>query len=298
MAFEAVEAYERLIGRWSRAAAPAFVDFAQLGDAADVLDVGCGTGALVAALAERLPGASITGVDREPACLQACRAAWPAPRCRFVQGDAAALPLTDANVDAVLSMLLLMLVPDPARVAAETRRVLRPGGTAAAATWDDERFELIREFWDEAREVDPQAPSRDGRTHCVRPGELRALWQSSGFTHVTEDQLQVEMRFGDVDEIWSALDGGVGPAGTYVRSLDPSSRDRLRRRLARRWSPSRRPGLRFGARLLVVRGTPGSKSEMDHVAFAPPPRADRSTGGGAGAADACQARTRCAAARD
>lgn len=254
MAFEAIEAYERLIGRWSRAAAPAFVDFAQVGDAAHVLDVGCGTGALVAALAERLPGASITGVDREPACLQACRAAWPAPRGRFLQGDAAALQLADASVDAVLSMLLLMLVPDPARVAVEMHRVLRTGGAAAAATWDDERFELIREFWDEARSVDPGAPSRDGRTHCVRPGELRALWQSSGFQQVAEEHLEVDMRFGDVDEIWSALDGGVGPAGQYVCSLNPSSRDRLRRRLARRWSPSNRPGLRFGARLLVVRG--------------------------------------------
>jgi len=172
MPFDAVEAYERLIGRWSRAAAPAFVTFARIGDASDVLAVGCGTGAPVAALAERLPGASITGIDREPAYLQACCAAWPAPRDRFVQGDAAALPLTDASFDAATSMLLLMLVPDAARVVAETRRVLRPGGKAAAATWDDERFELIREFWNEAREVDPRAPAVDGRRHCVRPGAL------------------------------------------------------------------------------------------------------------------------------
>lgn len=254
MAFDAVEAYERLIGRWSRAAAPAFVDFAQIGDAADVLDVGCGTGALVAALAKRLPGASITGLDREPAYLQACRAAWPASRCRFVQDDAAVLPFANASFDAALSMLLLMLVPDPARVAAEMRRVLRPGGVAAAATWDDERFELIRDFWDEAREVDRNAPSHDGRTHCVRPGELQALWLSSGFERIVEDQVRVEMRFDDVEEIWSALDAGVGPAGAYVRSLSPELRDALRRRLEHRWSPRRRPGLCFTAGLLVVSG--------------------------------------------
>jgi SAM-dependent methyltransferase len=147
-----------------------------------------------------------------------------------------------------------MLVPDPARVVAEMRRVLRSGGVAAAATWDDERFELIREFWDGAREVDPRAPLRDGRTHCVWPGELRALWQSSGFTRVVEGQIRVEMRFDDVEEIWSALDAGVGPAGAYVRTLDPALRDALRRRLEHRWSPRRRPGLCFSAGLLVVRG--------------------------------------------
>lgn len=164
------------------------------------------------------------------------------------------MPLTDASFDAATSMLLLMLVPDAARVVSETRRVLRPGGTAAAATWDDERFELIREFWDEARAIDPHAPAHDGRRHCVRPGALRALWQAGGFARVVEDEIRLEIRFDDVDEIWSALEAGVGPAGAYVRRLAPAPRDALRRRLEQRWSPRRRPGLRFHAGLLVVKG--------------------------------------------
>jgi SAM-dependent methyltransferase len=256
----AVDAYERLIGRWSRAVAPAFVDFANLGGAADVLDLGCGTGALSAALAAQLPRATLTGVDLERACLDVCGAICPPPRCRFVQGDVAALPLADSGFDAALSMLLLMLVPDPLRVAAETRRVLRPGGIAAAATWHDAHFELIREFWDEALAVDPHAPVGNGRSHCVRPGELRALWCATGFTAVVEDALRLEMRFDDVDEIWSALGAGVGPAGMYVRQLAPTRGDELRRRLGRRWTPRRRPGLRFGAGLLVVRGSKPSVS--------------------------------------
>lgn len=254
MAFGMVEAYERLIGRWSRAAAPAFVDFACIGDAVDVLDVGCGTGALTATLLERLPGSSIMGIDREAAYLQACRTAWPTPRCRLVRGDAEALPLADASFDAALSMLLLMLVPDPLRVTRETRRVLRSGATAAAATWDDGRFELIREFWEEVQAVDPRAPVHDGRRHCVSPGALRALWQGSGFVQVVEDTIPVRMQFEDVDEIWSALDAGVGPAGAYLRTLTPARRAPLRRRLEHRWSPRRRPGLRFDAALLVVKG--------------------------------------------
>lgn len=254
MSFGAVEAYECLIGRWSRAAAPAFVDFACLGDAADVLDVGCGTGALMATLLERLPGAAITGVDRELSCVRACRDAWSSPRCRFVIGDAEALPLADASVDAALSMLLLMLVADPARVASETQRVLRAGGIAAGATWYDGQFELVREFWEEAREVDPQAPVREGRRHCVTSGALRTLWQDTGFVQVVEDTIQVPMRFDDFHEIWSALEAGVGPAGAYVRTLAPVRRASLRRRLQDRWSSRRRPGLRFDAALLVVKG--------------------------------------------
>jgi ubiquinone/menaquinone biosynthesis C-methylase UbiE len=41
---------------------------------------------------------------------------------------AQALPLADRTVDAVISSLVLCTVPDPARVLAEVRRVLRPGG--------------------------------------------------------------------------------------------------------------------------------------------------------------------------
>ncbi len=271
MVVDTVQAYERLIGRWSRAAAPAFVGFADPGDAAEVLDLGCGTGALCGALAIRLPRASLTGVDLDAGYLNACRAAWPSPRCRFLQGDAAALPLPDASFDAALSMLLLMLVPDPARVVAETRRVLRAGGVAAAATWDDRRFELIREFWDEARAVDVDAPVGHGRSHCVVPGALGTLWQAAGFERVVEGTIDLEMRFDDVDEIWSALDAGIGPAGQYVRTLAPARRDALRARLGRRWSPRRRPGLRFGAGFLVVRGRRPSTLDRIEPGWRPGP---------------------------
>jgi len=79
------------------------------------------------------------------------------------------------------------------------------------------------------------------------------------------------MRFDDVDEIWSALEGGVGPAGAYVRSLDPASRHGLRRRLGSRWSPRRRPGLRFGARMLMVRGVSASEPNRAGVSLPPAP---------------------------
>ena len=248
------EAYERLIGRWSRSAAPAFLDFARVEDAGCLLDLGCGTGALTRAVVDRWPGASVTGLDLHHDYLRACRLALPDSRCRFVRGDATDLPFSTSQFDAVLSMLLLMLVPDPKRVATESLRVLRPGGVAAAATWDDLRFELIRDFWDEALALDSHAPARSGRDHCVWPGTLDALWRASGFTSVVEGSIDLEMRFDDPSEIWTALEAGVGPAGAYVVGLPPGRRDRLRLQLERRWSHRQRSGLAFAARLLLVRG--------------------------------------------
>ena len=54
--FEVAEAYEVMMGRWSRQLAPLFVEFVGVRDGEKVLDVGCGTGSLSATLA-RVTGA-------------------------------------------------------------------------------------------------------------------------------------------------------------------------------------------------------------------------------------------------
>jgi ubiquinone/menaquinone biosynthesis C-methylase UbiE len=97
-----------------------------------VLDVGCGTGEITARLAEKYPHASFTGIDLEEPHLARARARCAAfgSRTRFEAGDALALPYGDATFDYVVCRHLLQAVPDAARVLAEIRRVLRPGGRA------------------------------------------------------------------------------------------------------------------------------------------------------------------------
>lgn len=95
-----------------------------------VLDVGCGTGEITARLAGKFSQATITGVDLEEAHLARARirCASFGSRVRFEQGDALALPFPDATFDLVVCRHLIQAVPDAARVLAEIRRVLRPGG--------------------------------------------------------------------------------------------------------------------------------------------------------------------------
>ena len=61
-------------------------------------------------------------------------------------GDAEALPLRDAAIDAVLAMHMLYHVPDRARAIAEMRRVLRPGGVALAVTNTRDHVEALNEL--------------------------------------------------------------------------------------------------------------------------------------------------------
>jgi SAM-dependent methyltransferase len=94
-----------------------------------VLDLGCGDGPLLELLLAR--GHTALGVDRSPQELAAARSRV-ADRVRLILGDAHALPLPDDSVDFVLCHMAFMLMSGPDRVAAEARRVLRPGGAFAA----------------------------------------------------------------------------------------------------------------------------------------------------------------------
>ncbi|HEX9265070.1 MAG TPA: class I SAM-dependent methyltransferase [Candidatus Binatia bacterium] len=81
--FEVAEAYEEMVGRWSRQLAPLFVEFAGVRDGDIVLDVGCGTGALSATLA-RVTGASkIVGIDPSNGFIEYARTQVADPRVTF-----------------------------------------------------------------------------------------------------------------------------------------------------------------------------------------------------------------------
>lgn len=97
---------------------------------AKVLDVGCGTGEIIARLAGTYPQATFTGIDLEEPHLRraAERCAAFASRVGFRQGDAMDLPFDDGSFDFVICRHVVQAVPDAARVIAEIGRVVRPGG--------------------------------------------------------------------------------------------------------------------------------------------------------------------------
>ena len=107
-----------------------------------VADLGCGTGALTAALAPEV--ARVIGVDRSAHMLRAARrrtAGFATVELR--RGALEELPIEDGTCDAALLVLALGWVADPARALAEAARVLRPGGRIAlvdAILHDDEDF--------------------------------------------------------------------------------------------------------------------------------------------------------------
>ena len=134
--FQNADAYELLMGRWSRRLAPLLIRFGGLADGDRVLDVGCGTGSLAFTLPEIANVAEVTGIDLTEPYLEFACARNSDPKTNFRQADAQALPFEDNSFDRAFSMLVLQFIPDAARAVAEMRRVVRHGGTVTAAIWD------------------------------------------------------------------------------------------------------------------------------------------------------------------
>jgi SAM-dependent methyltransferase len=99
----------------------------------DVVDIGCGGGALVRALTAR--GASVTGVEISEEQLAPALANDGGSGARYLIGRGQDLPLEDATVDVAVFMRTLHHVPPESMLAAlrEARRVLRPGGVVFVA---------------------------------------------------------------------------------------------------------------------------------------------------------------------
>ncbi|MFL6078686.1 MAG: class I SAM-dependent methyltransferase [Ornithinibacter sp.] len=234
--FGDAKAYERFMGRWSVQLAPRFLDEVGMPEPRRVLDLGCGTGNLTRAVAERWPRCEVVGVDPSAPFVDAARerAASFRRRVRFELGDADDLPLEDDSVDAALALLVLTFVPDADRAVAQLRRVTRPGGVLAAAVWDyGARMQMLRTLWDAAARLDPTVVGQDESTMPLgRPGGLMDLWQRAGLRDVDGSRVTVSTHFEDFDDYWEPFLKGQGPAGVYVAGLSDAGRAALRDEVA------------------------------------------------------------------
>ncbi|MBI1907413.1 MAG: methyltransferase domain-containing protein, partial [Rhodocyclales bacterium] len=102
-----------------------------------VLDVGCGTGALLHQLARSYPQARLAGVDPMPEMLAIARSRLP-PGVALREGWADRLPCADASFDVVVSCNMFHYIRKPIAALHEMGRVLRPGGELVITDWCDD----------------------------------------------------------------------------------------------------------------------------------------------------------------
>ena len=227
-------AYERWMGRWSRLLAGKFLRWLNIPTGARWLDVCCGSGAVTQAIVEHCSPAGVSAIDASPEQIAFAREHRSSPLATFEVADAMALPFDDASFDAAVSGFGLNFIPQPERALHEMRRVTRSGGTVAAYVWDYAPGALfLRQFWDAAIEVDPEAAAFDQarRFPICTPDALRTLFEKANLREVTHESLQVETRFADFADYWEPFSGGQGSAPIYLATRSEHIRNTIRERL-------------------------------------------------------------------
>ncbi|MCE3026024.1 malonyl-ACP O-methyltransferase BioC [Salinicola sp. DM10] len=139
---------------------------------AAVLDIGCGTGYVTAALARRYASTTL-GLDLASGMLATARASHPELAIRWLAGAAERLPLAAGSVDLVASSLALQWCDSLAAALDEAWRVLRPGGYLAFTTLCDGSLREWQGAWravDDGAHVNRFLPEETLAATLARPG--------------------------------------------------------------------------------------------------------------------------------
>ena len=224
----AADAYDRFMGRYSVPLAPQLADFAGVADGQQVLDVGCGPGALTAELVRRLGPDAVSAVDPSESFVAAARERHAGVNVQ--RAGAEQLPFGDELFDAALAQLVVHFMTDPVAGLLEMARVTRKDGVVAACVWDHAGGQgPLSVFWDAARELDPDVED-ESQLAGSREGQLAELFGAAELQEIEESALSVDVEHPSFDEWWEPFTLGVGPAGSHAAGLDAESQAQLRER--------------------------------------------------------------------
>ena len=203
-----------------------------------VLDVACGTGNL--ALPAARTGAVVTGVDIAPNLIQQARdnAEREGLKIQFDEGDAEALPYEDASFDAVVTMFGAMFAPRPDLVAAELKRVCRPGGFLAMANWTPGGF-IGQMFKTVAAHVPPPAGMASPVLWGVEATVRERLNEGISKLETTERDITFKFPFSPA-EVVEHFRNYYGPTYKAFGTLDENGQAALRNDLEQLWTKNNR----------------------------------------------------------
>ncbi|MGB8602409.1 MAG: methyltransferase domain-containing protein [Rhizomicrobium sp.] len=235
-----VAAFDAAVGRYDGAAeaqrliGARLLDFCGTIRPRSILDIGCGTGTLLAQAGQKYPQSLLTGLDAAPAMLAAARA--KCPQARLICQDAAAIAVA-GRFDLILSSMALHWLEQPVDILRRWQGLLSPGGTlmvalpvaGSFAEWRDLcagahltdrlwpfpdagvfaglgtgvveacplRFDTVRDFLRYLKQTGAHS-ARPG-TSALKPGQMKALLRTAPVPFKTSYQvlyLQMGARLG------------------------------------------------------------------------------------------------------
>jgi len=227
VSFEDGSAYERFMGRWSRAIGNEFLHWLEPEPGCRWLEIGCGTGVFTEVLLDAVAPQSLIAVDPAVAQIDYARRRL-AGRVGDVRiADAQNLPFSQGEFDFIVSALAFNFIPERERAACEMRRVCRPGGRVAGYVWDfaadrSSGWPLRFGF----RKIGVEPPHIPGAEDTSMEA-LKRLFAQAGLEQMEVRSIEVTAEFANFDEYWRSQTPAFTPQGRLVSELTASQREAL-----------------------------------------------------------------------
>ncbi len=251
--FDDGAAYEEFMGKWSRIAGEAFLRWLDPAPGWRWLDVGCGNGAFTEMLVERCAPVAVSGIDPSADQIAYARERPATRSARFEVGDAMALPYPDAAFDAAVMALVIFFVPDPAKSVAEMARVVRPGGSVSAYSWDIPGGGFPYQVLQDEMAKLATTPLWPPSVEASRMEALRSLWAGAGLTGIETHEIAIERTFADFESFWSIAQTGPRLAASLA-AMPADDRRRLKDSLRARLPADAAGRVTCSARANAIKG--------------------------------------------
>lgn len=249
------EAYERLMGRWSRVVGTIFLEWLGVPNGRNWLDVGCGTGAFTDLICEHCDPIKVCAIDPSEEQIIFAQTRPSRSQVEFKAADAQDLPFGDSEFDVAAMALVINFVPDPPQAIAEMKRVVSPGGTVASYSWDfaggrATQGPMIKAIKDLGFDV-PSVPG----VEYSRLDKLREMFETADLANVSEREIDIQIEYADFDDYWTSQTGLITPAVQPITTMSKEQVETLQASLRERLTANEDGLIKYQASVNAIMGT-------------------------------------------
>jgi SAM-dependent methyltransferase len=248
------EAYERLMGRWSRLVGESFLDWLDAPKGLRWLDVGCGNGAFTEELIARCAPAAVTAIDPSEDQLAYARTRAGAEVADFRVGDAQKLTFDDGSFDVAVMALVISFLPNPEKAIAEMTRVVRHGGWVATYMWDvpggGVPCDPIYVGLESMGMTSVRPPNAGSSTREA----MQKAWEMAGLSSIETRVIRIPISYASFDDFWDSNTVPIGPQGKIIDGMSKTAREQLRTRVRERLPASSDGRIAYEAFANAVKG--------------------------------------------